>query len=69
MDELIKYSEEQENIKVALIKYQEENGIRSDYIAKKVGLSQVTICLFKQNRRMLALDKLEKIKDIISISK
>lgn len=58
-DEIVK-----ENLKDYLSKY----GVRNNFIAKNIGISNTSICLFLQGKRSLSEDKLNKIEELINKS-
>lgn len=57
-----------EDVSDKLNRYLKEYGVKNKHIAEKVGLSEPTICLFRQGRRELSQDKLELINALININ-
>ncbi|MFL0194432.1 helix-turn-helix domain-containing protein [Clostridium sp. WILCCON 0269] len=55
-----------ENVKERLKNYLRERGVRNNFIAEKVGLSDTTICLFLKGKRLLSDKKLKLIEDLIN---
>jgi transcriptional regulator with XRE-family HTH domain len=55
-----------ESVKERLKNYLAEHGVRNNFIAEKVGLSETSICLFLQGKRSLSNVKLNQIEELIN---
>ena len=64
-DPILAYDSENEEVRLVLIKYLKENGVKQSYIAKKVKLSNCSISLFITSRRTLIPSKLEMVKELV----
>ncbi|AKN32319.1 hypothetical protein Ccar_16195 [Clostridium carboxidivorans P7] len=56
---------ENEVVRKKLKEYLEINGVRNNWIAKKINISPTSICLFLKDARNLSSDKLELIWNLI----
>jgi len=64
-DPILTYNSENEKVRLDLIKYLKENGVKQSFVAKKVNLSNCSISLFITSRRFLIPEKLEIIRTLI----
>jgi len=64
-DPILTYDQENKEVRLNLIKFIEDNGIKQSFIAKKTNLSNCSISLFINSKRMLTPEKLEIIRTLI----
>ncbi|NMM61176.1 helix-turn-helix transcriptional regulator [Clostridium sp. P21] len=57
-----------ESVKENLKDYLLKHGVRNNFIAEKIGISNTSICLFLQGKRLLSEDKLNQIEELINKS-
>ena len=58
---------DQQELREKLLNYVKENGLKYNYIAKKIGISKCHMSLFINNKRNFKKDKLEKLKEILEV--
>lgn len=54
-----------EKVRVLLNNYIKENGVKVNYVAKSVGLSESALCRFRHNKRGLREKNLNKILEFL----
>lgn len=65
-NQVIKYDAENEEVRLALSKFLDKHGVMQTFVAKRCNLSNCSISLFLNSKRILVDDKLEIIKDLIN---
>jgi hypothetical protein len=64
-DPILKYDDELEKIRLDTIKFLHENGIMQTWLSKKMSISNCSVSLFLNSKRILVPEKIEIIKKII----
>ena len=63
----MKYTGEQDKIAEELNNYIEENGVKINFIATKIGIARETLSRFKNKKQNLHKDIIEKIVNYIKL--
>lgn len=64
-DPIIKYDPEMEQVRLDLIEFLENRGIMQTWLSKKLQLSNTSVSLFINSKRVLIPEKIDIIKKII----